>query len=51
MKKKIGYTVLALLLVGLLVWAFMPTPAIVEVAIVTQGRFERSVQEDGFPYR
>lgn len=47
MKKKIGYTVLALLLVGLLVWAFMPTPAIVEVAIVTQGRFERSVQEDG----
>lgn len=34
-------------LLALLVWAFMPTPSEVEIATVTQGRFERSVQEDG----
>ena len=47
MKKNIGFGVLGLLLLALLGWAFMPTPADVEVAAVTQGRFERSVQEDG----
>jgi len=36
-----------LLVLALLGWAFMPTPAEVEIAAVTQGRFERSVQEDG----
>ena len=30
-----------------LVWAFWPSPLEVEVALVTQGRFERAVQEDG----
>jgi len=30
-----------------LVWAFMPSPAEVEVASVGQGRFERAVQDDG----
>jgi HlyD family secretion protein len=47
MKKKIVLGALLLLLLALLGWAFMPTPAIVEVAQVTQGRFERAVQEDG----
>jgi HlyD family secretion protein len=37
----------ALLVLGLLVWAFMPKPLVVEVAPVTQGRFERAVQEYG----
>jgi HlyD family secretion protein len=32
---------------ALLLWAFMPQATEVEVASVTQGRFERSVQEDG----
>jgi HlyD family secretion protein len=32
---------------ALLLWAFMPQATEVEVAGVTQGRFERSVQEDG----
>lgn len=47
MKKKIVLGAVLLLLLALLGWAFMPTPAIVEVAQVTQGRFERAVQEDG----
>jgi HlyD family secretion protein len=47
MKKNISLAVLGLLLLALLGWAFMPTPADVEVAAVTHGRFERSVQEDG----
>jgi HlyD family secretion protein len=47
MKKNISLGVLGFLLLALLGWAFMPTPADVEVAAVTQGRFERSVQEDG----
>jgi HlyD family secretion protein len=37
----------ALLALALLAWAFMPSPAEVDVAAVTQGRFERSVLEDG----
>lgn len=32
---------------GLLVWAFMPKALTVEVAAVTQGRFERAVQDYG----
>jgi len=47
MKKKALTGAIALLLLALLVWAFMPTPTEVEVATVTQGRFERAVQEDG----
>ena len=41
----VGAFVLALL--AGLVWAFWPSPLQVEVALVTQGRFERAVQEDG----
>ena len=37
----------ALLATGLLVWAFLPEPVEVEVAVLEQGRFERSLQEDG----
>lgn len=47
MKSKAMIGVVALLVLALLVWAFMPTPSEVEIATVTQGRFERSVQEDG----
>lgn len=36
-----------LLVLGLLAWAFYPKPLVVEVATVTQGRFERAVQEYG----
>ncbi len=36
-----------MLVLGLLLWAFKPKPLSVEVASVTQGRFERAVQEYG----
>jgi HlyD family secretion protein len=38
---------IALAVLALMAWAFMPTPMPVEVATVTEGRFERAVQEDG----
>ena len=47
MKRKVWIGIVSLLVLALLGWAFMPTPAEVEIAAVTQGRFERSVQEDG----
>lgn len=47
MKRKVWIGMVSLLVLALLGWAFMPTPAEVETAAVTQGRFERSVQEDG----
>jgi len=47
MKRKVLIGIVGLLVLALLVWAFMPTPAEVEIATVTQGRFERTVQEDG----
>ncbi|MES2879792.1 MAG: HlyD family efflux transporter periplasmic adaptor subunit [Pseudomonadota bacterium] len=47
MKRKAIFGAVALLVLILLVWAFMPKPAEVEIAAVTQGRFERTVQEDG----
>jgi HlyD family secretion protein len=37
----------ALVLVGLLAWAFAPKPVPVEAAVVTLGRFEQSIEEDG----
>lgn len=38
----------AAVLLGLaLLWAFMPRPVAVEVAAVTQGRFETTIDEDG----
>jgi HlyD family secretion protein len=47
MKNKLILGVLALALLAGLVWAFWPSPLEVEVAAVTQGRFERAVQESG----
>jgi HlyD family secretion protein len=47
MKKKIGLGMIAALMLALVAWAFMPSPKEVEVAAVTQSKFERSVQEDG----
>lgn len=47
MKRKLLFITFGLLLLGLLVWALMPSPLEVETASVTEGRFERSVQEDG----
>jgi HlyD family secretion protein len=47
MKRKALLGFLGVLLASLLGWALMPAPADVEVATVVQGRFERSVQEDG----
>lgn len=46
-KKKLLIAAPVLLLAGLVVWAFMPSPQLVEVAQARQGRFERAVQEDG----
>lgn len=47
MKRKLLFITFGLLLLGLLVWALMPSPVEVETASVTEGRFERSIQEDG----
>jgi HlyD family secretion protein len=47
MKNKLIFGTLALVLLAALVWAFWPSPMEVEVARVTQGRFERAVLEDG----
>lgn len=47
MKRKVWIGIFSMLMLALLGWAFMPAPAEVEMATVTQGRFERSVQEDG----
>ncbi len=47
MKTKLWLGFGGLLVLALLVWAFSPKPAEVELATVTQGRFERTVQEDG----
>lgn len=47
MKKKLLAAALALTLLVLLGWAFMPEAPQVELAVVRQGRFERAVQEDG----
>ena len=46
-KKKAWIGGAGLLILALLVWAFMPAAMEVELAMVTRGRFERSVQEDG----
>lgn len=47
MKRKLLFITFGLLLLGLLVWALMPSPVEVETGSITEGRFERSVQEDG----
>jgi HlyD family secretion protein len=47
-KKKIAlYLLLAAAAVAALVWAFTPGPVVVELAAVTRGRFEQTVDEDG----
>lgn len=47
MKTKIWTGIGIAIALALLVWAFLPQSIEVELAGVTQGRFERSVQEDG----
>jgi len=47
MKKKIWIGIGVVLALAVLAWAFMPQPFEVEIAGVSQGRFERAVQEDG----
>lgn len=47
MQQKLIWVVVGAAVLALLVWALMPTPREVETAMVTQGRFERAVQEDG----
>jgi HlyD family secretion protein len=47
MKQKLIWVAVGLTVVALLVWALTPNPREVEIALVTQGRFERAVQEDG----
>ena len=47
MKTKIWTGIGIAVTLALLAWAFVPQPTEVELAVVTQGRFERSVQEDG----
>ncbi|MEN6586657.1 MAG: HlyD family efflux transporter periplasmic adaptor subunit [Sulfuricella sp.] len=45
--KRILLILLGVLLLGVLAWAFRPQPALVELAEVTQGRFEQTIEEDG----
>ncbi len=47
MKKKLLWIAAGLLGVALLVWIFAPRPTEVETAVVTKGRFERAIEEDG----
>jgi HlyD family secretion protein len=47
MKSKLWIVLGVALALGLLAWAFWPRATEVELGAVTQGRFERSVQEDG----
>jgi HlyD family secretion protein len=47
MKQKLIWVAVGLTVVALLVWALTPNPREVKIALVTQGRFERAVQEDG----
>jgi HlyD family secretion protein len=47
MRKKLALSLMGLVMMALLIWAFTPAPKIIEVGTVSQGRFERAVQEDG----
>jgi HlyD family secretion protein len=47
MKRKIWLGVIGVPALAALVWAFMPQALEVEIASVSKGRFERTVQEDG----
>ncbi len=48
MKRKFLYLLGASALLGALVWAFSPRPSEVETERLAQGRFERSVEGDGW---
>ena len=47
MKRKITMGLIGVLVLLLGVWAFIPAPKAIEVGAISQGRFERAVQEDG----
>lgn len=47
MKNKLALGVGGVVVLSLVVWAFVPRATEVELATVQQGRFERTVQEDG----
>lgn len=46
-KKSLFILLAGLALIAVLVWAFLPQPVTVEVAEVTRGRFEQTIEEDG----
>lgn len=46
-KKTWGLIAAAIAVVAALAWAFAPRPVEVEIATVTQGRFEQAIEEDG----
>ncbi|HSF47777.1 MAG TPA: HlyD family efflux transporter periplasmic adaptor subunit [Burkholderiales bacterium] len=45
--KRAFLALLTVALVAALVWAFLPQPVVVDVALVTFGRFEQAIEEDG----
>ena len=45
--RKAWWAVAGLAAAGLLVWAFLPSPVEVEVAQLTRGSFQRTIDEDG----
>ena len=47
MKRKITLALIGFLVLVFGVWVFIPAPKAIEVGAVSQGRFERAVQEDG----
>ena len=47
MNKRWWLALATLVLAALLGWAFWPATRLVETAVVTEGRFERAIQEDG----
>lgn len=47
LKRQLLLGALGLAVLALLAWALTPSPQVVETAQVTQGRFERAVQENG----
>lgn len=48
MKRKLLYLLMVLALFGVFLWAFSPRPLEVETDTLTRGRFERSVEDDGW---
>ena len=47
MKHKVSMVVVTGVIATLLVWALLPNPIEVEIDTVTQGRFERAIEEEG----